>query len=341
MSGMNIPAALLTVATLLAGCQGGQSPRTISSLAGNDSVAIFDHHVHVMSPTLVERWKSIAVPFSKPDYAYSDIDSILKFNPADRMFLISMAYIYASPEFSDSAERSNVARENEFVAGLARTHPEKLYAFCGVNPLRDYAAAELLRCRNDLGVYGLKLHFASSAVSLKDPVHLARVREILSLAADEKMPVVLHFDNQTDTFDAGDVALLIDSVLATGPAMELYLAHLGTSGGYTHVTRILLERFSGALKNLPALAKHRIFFDISTVGLTEGPEQVPPLTPQDFADLSGQLTELGLDRVVFGTDYPAFNSTAYLSVLESKMTWTGEELLGIAGNGIPARGKAR
>ena len=206
----------VVAALLLAGCGGRKAPRAVSSLAGNDSVRIFDHHVHVMSPALVERWKSIGVPFSKPDYAYSDIDSILKFNPADRMFLISMAYLWASPEFSDSAERSNVARENDFVAGLARKHPEKLFAFCGVNPLTDYAAAELLRCRNDLGMYGLKLHFASSGVSLNNADHLARVREILSLAADQKMPVVLHFDNQTDTFDAADVDILIDSVLAQG-----------------------------------------------------------------------------------------------------------------------------
>ncbi|HLF14575.1 MAG TPA: amidohydrolase family protein [Bacteroidota bacterium] len=299
---------------------------------------VFDHHVHVLSPALVERLKSLSVPFSKPDYAYSDIDSILKFNPADGMFLLSMAYLYGSPEFADSSERVNVKTENDFVAGLARKHPGKLFAFCGVNPLRDYAAGELLRCRRDLGMYGLKLHFASSGVSLKNPAHLARVRDILSVAAGEGMPVVLHFDNGNETFDAADADFLIDSVLAPGPAMELYLAHLGTSEGYTYMTRILLRRFTDAMKNLSALGKHRVYFDISAVGLTEGSEQSPPLTPEDFADLSGQLTELGLERVVFGTDYPVFNAAAYLTALESNMTLTRRELIGIVWNGIPTMG---
>jgi predicted TIM-barrel fold metal-dependent hydrolase len=331
-----IRTGVLAAACLLAGCNVPRPHGPVSTLSGNDSVRVFDHHVHVLSPALVERWKILGVPFSKPDYAYSDIDSILKFDPADGMFLVSMAYLFASPEFSDSLERQNVARENDFVAGLARKHPDKLFAFCGVNPLREYAGAELLRCRRDLGMYGLKLHFSSSGVSLKNPVHLARVRSILDLAAGEGMGVILHFDNGTDRFDSADVGLLIDSVLVPARPMTLYLAHLGTSGGYTYLTRIILRRFTDAFREIPALAKHHIWFDISAVGLTETSDQVPPLTPEDFADLSAQLTELGLDRVVFGTDYPAFNSVAYLTALESNMTLTREELIKILWNGVPA-----
>ncbi len=326
---------LLAAALVLPGCGERRPSGSASLFPPGDSVRVFDHHVHVLSPSLVERWKSIGVPFSKPDYAYSHIDSILKFNPADGMFLVSMAYLYGSPEFSDGDERANVERENDFVAGLANQHPGKLFAFAGVNPLREYAAAELVRCRRELGMYGLKLHFASSGVSLRNPSHLARVKEILALASAEGMPVILHFHNQREDFGEADVGLLVDSVLAPAPPLELYLAHLGTSGGFNHLTRGIIRRFAEALNDRRTLAHHTIWFDISAVALTEETEQVPPLSPADFADLSGMLTELGLERVVFGTDYPVFNSTAYLAALAANTTLTREELVAIAENASP------
>ena len=308
-----------------------------SGLAADTSVRIFDHHVHVLSPRLVQKWKSLGVPFSKPDYAYSDIDSIMKFNPADGMFLVSMAYLYATDGFTDSAELRNVREENDYVIRIGRRHPGKLFSFCGVDPLRAYAGEELRRCR-DSGATGLKLHFGYSDVSLKNSAHLARVRSMFSLAAGLNMPVLLHFDNQRELFGVDDASILIDSVILPIPGLELFLAHLGTSGSYSYKTRMILGLFADSLKSNPALREHRIWLDISAVGLTEPSEQVPALTPEDFVDLSGQLLNLGLDRVVFGTDYPVFNSTAYLSTLESNMTLTREELIRIAGNGIPHAG---
>ncbi len=310
----------------------------LSGLAADTTIHVFDHHVHLLSPRLVEKWKALGVPFSKPDYAYSDIDSIMKFNRADGMFLVSMAYLYATPDFTDSLELRNVREENDYVIGLAERHPERLHAFCGLNPLRTYAEDELRRCRG-AGAAGLKLHFASSDVSLENPAHLVRVRSIVSAATGLGMPVLLHLDNQRETFGAGDARILIDSVIIPTPGLELFLAHCGTSGGYTYKTRMILGLFTDSLKTNRVLGGHRIWFDISAVGLTEPAEQVPPLTPEDFADLSGQLLSLGPDRIVFGTDYPVFNTTAYLSTLEDNTTLTPGELRKIAWNAVPSSGE--
>lgn len=328
--------ALLSASLLLAGCSGPESRKPVSTVAANDSVTVFDHHVHALSPALIERWKSTGVPFSKPDYAYSDIDSILKFNPADGMFLVSMAYLWSTPGFSDSAERANVARENDFLAGLARRRPGRLFAFCGVDPLTPYAGEELLRCRRGLGMHGLKLHFPASGVELSNPQHLARVRALFAAASAERMPVMVHLGAAGEGGGDAEAGLLIDSVLAPSAPLEVFIAHLGTSGGYTFATRGILRRFAEALRPGAELRKHTIWFDISAVALTEESEQVPALTPEDFADLSGDLRDLGLERVVFGTDYPVFNTVAYLTTLERELPLTSEELSMIAGNGAPA-----
>lgn len=329
-------AVVACAALSLAACSGPGGSKPVSTLAGNDSVTIFDHHVHVLSPALVEQWKSIGVPFSKPHYAYSDIDSILEFNPADGMFLVSMAYLWSTPGFTDSAERANVARENDYVAGLARKHPDRLFAFCGVDPLTPYAVEELLRWTREPGIHGLKLHLPTSGVDLSIPEHLARLRDLLAVASAENMPVMVHLGGAGDGGGDAEAGLLIDSVLAPSPPLEVFIAHLGTSGGYTFATRGVVRRFAEALRAGQAMRKHAIWFDISAVALTGESEQVPALTPGDFTDLSADLRDLGLERVVFGTDYPVFNAVAYLTTLERELPLTREELIGIAGNGAPA-----
>jgi predicted TIM-barrel fold metal-dependent hydrolase len=327
--------ACLAGAALCSSCSLPKAPGAPSTIAGNDSVTLFDHHVHVLSPALVERWKIAGVPFSKPDYAYSNIDSIRKFDPASGMFLVSMAYLWSTPGFSDTAGRSNVARENDFVAGLARTDPGRLFAFCAVDPLTPYAVEELVRCRREKGAYGLKLHFAISGIDLSNPVHLARVREVLAAASSEGMPVLLHLPAPSEGAGDAAAALFIDSVLVPGPPIELTIAHLGTPGGYGFATSTIVRRFSEALGSLPELRKDRLWFDLSAVALTGESEEVPALTAQDFTDLASDLRGLGLERVVFGTDYPAFNSVAYMGLLESELPLTRDELIRIAGNGTP------
>jgi len=334
-------AACLAGAALCSSCSTPKPAGAPSTIAGNDTVTVFDHHVHALSPALIERWKSAGIPFSKPDYAYSDIDSILRYDPADGIFLVSMAYLWSTPGFSDSAERSNVSRENDFVAGLARKHPGRVFAFCAVDPLTPYAVGELRRCRHDLGAFGLKLHLAASQVDLTKPAHLARVREVLAAASSEGMPVLVHLAPAPEGAGNAAAALLIDSVLVPAPPLDLIFAHLGTSGGFTFETSSFIGRFAESFRSRPELRKHTIRFDISAVALVEESEQVPALTPEDFNTLASGLRELGLDRVVFGTDYPAFNSVAYLSLLERELPLTREELVRVAGNGLPAGFSAR
>jgi len=330
--GRTSPAILLLIAlSLSCGLSACDSARHtpvrdgLSGLAADTSLRIFDHHVHILSPRLVQKWKALGVPFSKPDYAYSEIDSILVFNRAYHMDLLSMAYLYATDDFSDSTESRNVRDENDFVLAAAGKHPARLFAYCSVNPLRDYAEAEIRRCRAS-GAAGLKLHFSSSDVSLKKPAHLARVRSLLTLAEALGMPVTLHFDNQHESFGADDARILIDSVIVPVRGLELTLAHLGTSGGYNYKTRMILGLIGDSLKSNAVLGGRTFLLDISAVGLTEPAEQYPPLTPEDFADLSSQLLDVGLDRIVFGTDYPIFNTTAYVSTLEENLTLTTAEL---------------
>jgi hypothetical protein len=46
---------------------------TIASSAGQvQERQIYDHHVHLLSPALIDDWKSIGVQFSRPEIEYCD-----------------------------------------------------------------------------------------------------------------------------------------------------------------------------------------------------------------------------------------------------------------------------
>src|SRR3954471_24500307 len=96
--------------------------------------------------------------------------------PALLALLLSAAYIYGSPSRTVPDEYAKVRAENDWNGSQASRYPQRLRAFCGVNPLKDYALEELERCARDpLLNRGIKLHFGNSDVHLENPEHIARL----------------------------------------------------------------------------------------------------------------------------------------------------------------------
>ncbi len=48
----------------------GCAPASVDQPAADPS-GMVDHHVHILSPTLVADWKTLGVPFSRPDSVYT------------------------------------------------------------------------------------------------------------------------------------------------------------------------------------------------------------------------------------------------------------------------------
>ena len=124
----------VTIAILVAAFTGtGQTHLTNVSEAA-------DGHVHILSPELIRVWKGLGVPFSRPDEYYRDIDVILRNTGTRRLDLVSMAHVFSSEEFGGfKNERELVEKENTYAAAARDKYPNKVRAFCSVDPLRDYA----------------------------------------------------------------------------------------------------------------------------------------------------------------------------------------------------------
>ena len=293
-------------------------------------VATTDGHVHILSPALIKAWKGMGIPFSRPDEYYSDIDTILR-NTAERIDLVSMAHVYSSEEFGGAFdnERQLVESENSFVAAARDKYPKRIRAFCSVDPLRDYALAELERCRTTLKMDGIKLHNNANQVYLTVPEHLEKVKAVFEFAARHRLPVLLHFDNSHRRFGEPDVKLLTGSILKDLPPVKLRIAHFGTSGGFNQRTRAFLNAFITAFANDPYLKRHRITFDISAVALDKDSEGVPRLTDAEFAVLARYIRRLGPERITFGTDYLLYTPAEYAAILKTRVGLTDRELRAI------------
>lgn len=286
-----------------------------------------DGHVHILSPGLIKIWKGLGIPFSRADEYYSDIDVILKNAGAHRLDLISMAHVLSSEEFGGfKNERELVEHENSYVAAARDKFPNKVRAFCSVDPLRDYALEELERCRTQLRVDGIKLHHNANQVYLTVPEHLAKVKRVFEFAAQHKMPILMHFDNSHRRFGERDVGLLVDEILRDLKPVRLTIAHFGTSGGFNSRTKGVIDAFRFRLRTAPWLNKHKITFDISAVALDKDSEGVPKLTDAHFDELSIYIRRLGPERISFGTDYPLYTPSEYVNILRTRLGLSEAEL---------------
>lgn len=276
---------------------------------------------------MIKLFKDVGIPFSKPDADYSDWEAIIKRLGTNRLKLVSMAYLYGHPEFGKvENEYDLVKAENNYLIEAKKNSPKTVKAFCGINPLKDYALEEAERCRKTLKADGIKLHFNASQVYLTVPDHVKKVFPIFEFAANNKLPILLHFDNAHRRFGEPDIKLLADEILAKIKPLKLQIAHFGTSGGFNKKTKDVIDAFIKQFETNPKIKKHKILFDISAVALDKDSEGVPKLTDEQFTELAVYARKLGMKKIMFGTDYPLYSAQEYLEILRKRVKLTNAEI---------------
>lgn len=275
-----------------------------------------DHHIHVQSRELLENATRLAA-LLPPEFQQSmdqlpviDAAAIIAELDAaniDHAAVLSGAYIMDMAEARDSwPEATRIAlvqAENNFAAAEVSRYPERLRLFCGVNPLSDFSLDEITRCRDELGATGLKLHFASADVDLRDTAHLAQLAAFLRHAADLGLPVQVHMANRAADFGPRDVDNFIDHVVADIPELDLYLLHMAGWGSADLNQHSALQVWIDALNGGRLSGRENIYFEIS----------VSYTRRQGNERLAEQIEAIGADRVLFGSDWPAFLRPAYAS----------------------------
>ena len=212
--------------------------------------------------------------------------------------VLSVAYIFGSPAFSFNDEYERVKAENDWTSQQVAAHPQRLRGFCSVNPLKEYALAELTRCGNDPNLRaGLKLHFGSSAVDLHNADHVAKLREVFRAANDRRMAIIVHLRTSPPrAYGAEEAGIFLKELVTAAPDVAIQIAHMaGTGPGWNDPrANEALSVFADAVE-AKRPGTERLYFDVTTrVDLN--------ISQDDAKRAVTEMRKIGLDRILFGSD---------------------------------------
>ena len=195
--------------------------------AYGQSAPVADHHQHLFSPVV-----SVAEGVKPIDA--DALVSLLDAAGIRRAAVLSLAYILGDPKSTAVDEYEKVKAENDWTSAQVARFPDRLVAFCSVNPLKPYAFDELSRCAKDPRLRrGLKLHFANSRVDYHNRDHIERVRKLFAAANQYGMAIVAHMRTSISAkipYGADEARIFLNEIVPAAPDVPVQIAHLAGAG---------------------------------------------------------------------------------------------------------------
>ena len=256
---------------------------------------IIDAHTH---PMLDPESQIVAVPH--PPEAYR---ALVESSQVSRAAALTIAH---------GGDLDRTRARNEAVIKLAQDSGRFFYPVCSVHPADGLSALREVDRVADAGAAWLKLHPNTQHFDVADPA----VAKVVRKAAERGLPIL--FDAYSP-WDANQPGKFVNLAIAV-PESRLILAHAHGPGFPQLLVYDILARYPEWQRN--------VWIDISVTGamLAGGP----------FADqFAWVLRKVGVDRVVFGSDYPVDDPlTAIRAVAE--LGFTDEEQAAILYNNAHA-----
>ena len=271
---------------------------------------------------------------SIPSITAKDLISQLDAAGIQRALVLSVAYMYGSPARKVEDEYAKVRAENDWTAAQVGQYPDRLRAFCGFNPLKDYALAELERCAADpILRRGIKLHFGNSDVQVEDPQQLERLKAVFRAANKHRMAILVHMHaniNNHRPYGAAQARIFLEQLLPLVPGVPVQIAHLAGAGGYNDPTvDAAMGVFADAVQRHDRRTRN-LWFDVTSVA---GAEE---LSAETTALVVKRIRQVGVDRVVYGSDASVGGNTPSAGwAAFRRLPLTAAEFDRIAGNLAP------
>ena len=273
----------------------------LASTAAGQVAPTGDYHQHVFSPNII---KLLAPPPGGPQQiTASDVVAELDRAGIRRALLLSVAYMYGSPARTVEDEYAKVRTENDWTAAQAAQYPKRLRAFCGFNPLKEYALDELERCAKDPNLkHGIKLHFGNSDVQLENPEHVEQLRRVFRAANQHRMAIVVHMRasiSRKRPYGAAQAQVFLEQLLPAVPDIPVQIAHLaGTGPGYDdppsdNALAVLAEAVE---RRDPRTRK--LWFDVTSCVDQN-------ISPANAALVAKRIRQIGAKRTLYGSDAAA------------------------------------
>jgi len=194
-------------------------------------------------------------------------------------------------------------RKNDGVIAAAAADPGHFFPIASVHPADGDAALSELDRVAARGVRIIKLHPSSQEFDVADPA-VARIT-----AHCGKLGMTVLFDSY-DPFDPGQIGKFVKLTMSQ-PGTRFILAHLGFTR-FRELGAFALLRKLGAPAN--------VWFDVSAVAVfyADNPAR---------EELAATMRSIGMDRMIFGSDWPVDDPQVTLRAVRSLGLTAGEERL--------------
>ncbi|HEX9172445.1 MAG TPA: amidohydrolase family protein [Telluria sp.] len=292
-----------------------------------------DHHQHLLSQAYVALHASPTNTL--PTLSARELIANLDAAGIRRALVLSLAYSFGSPNRPLENEYAKVRAENDWTAAQVAQYPDRLRGFCGFNPLKDYALAELARCARIPQLrHGIKLHFGNSDVQLDNPEHVARLRKVFAAANASKMAIAVHMRASIKyqrPYGESQGRVFLEQLLPMAPDVQVQVAHLaGTGPGYDDPAAHSVMAVLAAAVERRDPRTRQLWFDVASVADEE-------ISPELAAALVTRLRQVGVDRVLYGSDATAGGNLAPREAWAAfrRLPMTEKEFARIATNVAP------
>jgi predicted TIM-barrel fold metal-dependent hydrolase len=264
-----------------------------------------------------------------------DVVALLDSAGIRRAVVLSVAYLYGSPARTVEDEYAKVRADNDWTAAQAAQYPDRLRAFCGFNPMKEYALAELARCARDPNLrHGIKLHFANAAVQLENPAHVEQIARVFRAANEHRMAIVVHMRaniGKQRPYGAAQARVFLEQLLPLVPDVPVQVAHLaGTGPGYVDPPADSAMAFLAAAVERGDPRTKRLYFDVASVANGD-------ISPENAARMARRIRQVGVERILYGSDAAVGGNLAPREAWAAfrRIPLTDDEFARIAGNVAP------
>jgi predicted TIM-barrel fold metal-dependent hydrolase len=169
---------------------------------------------------------------------------------------------------------------NDVMNDYHKQFPDRLIPFCAVNPwLKERAVQELMRCVDDLGFKGLKLHPTLHGYHLADH---GLVDPIFQMAQDLGIPIICH-----GASDLYNNPLEFAEMARTFPEVPLIMAHMGFFWSVDQAIEL-----AKSIPNLYLETSRAPIFEINVAVKELGPQKVIWGTDSPFVDYEWEFKKM-------------------------------------------------
>ncbi|MGE0171049.1 amidohydrolase family protein [Nocardioides sp.] len=267
---------------------------------------IVDGHFHIFSP---KNSQKIDDEMIKGPVSGEDAVNLLTSAGVEKAIVLSAAYLFQSYE--------DAKYENDYVEREAYSQEGRFIPFCSVRLGASWALEEVERCLTKGSMKGLKLHPVANSLDLADEESwkvlesiINRVNQLQS-QLHRTFPVIIDSNWQNRK-----ITLKFVHLSAKFPKLKFILAHA------LSFDRMDLEIIGFYYQALPHLPRN-IYVDLSAIIVFyEG--------SPDNDKFLWVLDKFGVDRVLFGSDYPVFSPQTALASLRT-YKFRPHDLQGILG----------